>query len=142
MSSKNLPISDKTNYPKAEKHAEYPKMPQVTTPRLTSNDPSQPNAPELADVGKGMQGRDADTPLGGQMSDATTPQHNQGVQQGERRNGSPVETPPTLSPRGSYAQSDLTQSKVMEKNDPTHDDKSFKNRSWEDKNFDNRRMFY
>ena len=142
MPKSHLPVTDKNNYPSDQPHAEYPKMPVVTKPRLTTNDPGQPNTPSYEDAGKDMGGRTAEMPLGPQVDDIATPQHNQGIQQGGRRDGNPVETAPTISPRGSYGDSSLTQGKVMEKNDPTHDGKSFKNRSWEDKNFENRRMFY
>lgn len=117
-------------------------MPIVTKPRLTSNDPAQPNAPDIKDAGQSTQGRQAEFPVGGKMDEASTPDHNQGVQQVSKRDANPVETPPSLSPRGQFPKSDMTQDKVMEKNDPTHDGKSFKNRSWEGKGFENRRMLY
>jgi hypothetical protein len=138
----HLPITDKTNYPKDQPHAEYPKMPVVTKPRLTANDPGQPNVPDIQSESPSMTGRTAETPVGPQMADISTAQHNQGIQQGGRRDANPVETPETLSRRGEYPKTDMTQSKVMESNDPTHDTKSFKNRSWEGKGFENRRLFY
>lgn len=130
-------MSNKVNYPRDMKKPAYPagdKFP--TTDNFDKNLKAQVGDTE----GRGTPA--FEVPVGSQMKDATASTHQRGVELDTHRSQSPVETLATLSPRGDYAQSDLTQKKVMEKNDPTHDNKSFRNRSWEDGNFENRRLFY
>lgn len=130
-------MPDKVNYPKDMKKPAYPKGNQFPT---TDNFDNNLKAQVGDTQGKGPAG--SEFPLGSQTVNAEAPKHQRGVELDAHRSQSPVETKETLSPRGRYAQSDLTQKAVMEKNDPTHDGKSFRNRSWEDGNFENRRKFY
>jgi hypothetical protein len=125
------------NYPKDAKKPEYPKGNKFPTTDNFDNNLT----PQVGDTeGKGPA--TSELPAGSQEQAALSPMHQRGVEDGSDRNETPVETPPTLSPRGDYQAKDLTQKNVMEKNDPTHDGKSFKKRSWEDGNFENRRLFY
>lgn len=130
-------MQDKMNYPKDSKKPAYPKGSQFPTTDNFDNNLT----PQVGDT-TGKAPPASEVPVGSQEQTALEPKHQRGVEQDTHRGQTPNETASTLSPRGSYAQSDLTQAKVMEKNDPTHDGKSFKNRSWEDKNFENRRMLY
>jgi hypothetical protein len=132
-----MPSNDSVNYPKDMKKPDYPKGNKFPTTDNFDNNLT----PQVGDTtGKGPA--TSENPLGSQMSGDTAPKHQLAVDEDTHRGASPVETPRSLSPAGAYQASDLTQKKVMEKNDPTHDGKSFKNRSWEDSNFENRRLFY
>jgi hypothetical protein len=131
------PSPDKSNYPQDMKKPDYPKGSKFPT---SDNFDNNLKAQVGDTTGTGVP--NSEFPLGSQEGAALGGKHQRGVELDTHRGQSPSETGPTLSPRGSYARPDLTQSKVMENNDPTHDGKSFKNRSWEDANHENRKLFY
>lgn len=130
-----IPEPSQPNFPKDSKKPAYPEGNKMPTADNFDNNLK----PQVGDT-YGVKPADSEMPVGGQMQGCTDPKHQRAVEMDQHRSQSPAETGPTLSPRQSYGSPAPTQKQVMEHNDPTHDDKH--GRSWEDGNFENRRMFY
>lgn len=129
-----------TNYAQGSDKPDAMPISAPTEPRAPSNMPDGPTSPDIDSSGDQSDGRGYENPLGSQMDNATADKHQRGVSDNRNRQGYPSETAPSLSKRNTYPRQDLTQKKVHEANDPTHDGSG--SRNWEDGQFEDRRKFY